>query len=52
MVVMKGEKEANKTDEDRIAAGPATGIMLQGAEVPQIKPPQNILLATKSCPRI
>ena len=47
-----GETEANKTDADRIAAGPAAEIMQRGAEVPQVKPPQNILLATKSCLRI
>ena len=49
-----GGEEANKTNADRITAGPAagTGIMLRGAEVPQVTPPQNILLAAKSCPRI
>ena len=45
------ETEANITDAWR-TAGSAVGIMLRGVEVPQVKPPQNILLATKSCPRI
>ena len=47
-----GGTQANKTDADRIAVGLAAGIMLWGLAVPLVKLPLNILLATKSCPRI
>ncbi len=47
-----GGTQANKTDADQIAAGLAAGIMLRGLAVPPVTLPLNILLATRSCPRI
>ena len=43
---------ANKTDADQIATGLAAGIMLRGLAVPQVMPPLNVLLATRSCPSL
>jgi hypothetical protein len=43
---------ANKTNADQIAAGLTAEIMLRGLAVPQVTPPLNVLLATRSCPTL